>query len=301
MAHSGSRRVVIIALVANFGIALAKLAAALVTHSGSMLAEAIHSFADTGNQALLLVGDARAGRAANEHHPMGYGREAYFWAMLVAVLLFALGGLFSAYEGIHKLNHPEPLRHVGWAVGVLVVATVIEAGSCKAAWNEYRRVSQGTPLFRWARTTGDVNLLVVVFEDLAALLGLAIALVALLLTWATGMAVFDAVGTLVLAVLLLGVALFLGSQVRRLITGHSVGSELHAQLTEVWETHGFRLLRLVAVWAGPNHMTVAAKVFPLEAGLSAAQLIARINAAETAVRQRLPQVSMQFSEPDEAD
>jgi cation diffusion facilitator family transporter len=301
MAHGGSRRVVVIALVANLGIALAKLAAALVTHSGSMLAEAIHSFADTGNQGLLLVGDSRAQRPANDRHPMGYGREAYFWAMLVAVMLFTLGGLFSAYEGVHKLQHPEPLKHIGWAVGVLVFAVVIEAGSCKAAWNEYRRVSQGLPLFRWARTTGDVNLLVVVFEDLAALLGLFIALVALLITWATGLAVFDALGTLVLAALLLGVALFLGSQVRRMITGHSVGPELRAQLEEVWTAHGFRLLRLVAVWAGPNQMTVASKVLPVEKGLSAVQLIARINAAETAVRERLPQVTMQFSEPDELD
>lgn len=301
MAAGGSRRVVVIALVANCLIAIAKLVAALVTRSGSMLAESIHSFADTGNQALLLVGDSRSARPADAKHPMGYGREAYFWAMLVAVLLFTMGGLFSAYEGVHKLQHLEPLKHVGWAVGVLFVAVVIEAYSCKAAWDEFRRVSQGQPLFRWTRTTGDVNLLVVVFEDLAALLGLLIALVALLLAWITGQPVFDAIGTLVLGALLLVVAGFLGLQVRRLITGHSVAEELRASLETVWCEHGFRVVRLVAVWTGPNKLTVAAKVHPVRTDMSAADLMTAINEAEAAVRARVPQVAMQFSEPDPAD
>jgi cation diffusion facilitator family transporter len=301
MAAGGSRRVVVIALFANLAIALAKLVAAVFTRSGSMLAEAIHSFADTGNQALLLVGDARATRPPNEHHPMGYGREAYFWAMLVAMLLFTMGGLFSAYEGFHKLQHPEPLRHVAWAVGVLVVAIVIETYSCKAAWDEFRRTAQGVPLFRWARTTGDVNLLVVVFEDLAALLGLVIALLAVLVTWLTDQPVFDALGTLVLAVLLLAVAVFLASQVRRLITGHSVGAELRAEIDQIWQEHGFRVVRLLAVWAGPNKMTVAVKVAPRAERMTAEELIAGINSAETVLRQRRPEISMQFSEPDTSD
>lgn len=301
MAHGGSRRVVVIALVANLGIALAKLVAALVTRSGSMLAEAIHSFADAGNQGLLLVGDARAARRPDARHPMGYGREAYFWALLVAVLLFTLGGLFSGYEGLHKLRHPEPVSHAGWAVGVLALAIVLEGGSLRAAWREAARARAGQPLGAWARSTGDVNLLVVVYEDLAAMLGLGIALGAVLLTWLTGNPLFDAAGSCVLALLLLYVAVFLGAQVRRLITGHGVGPVERAALEEVWQAHGFRLLRLAAVWTGPHQLTVAVKVLPDDLAESSAALLERINAAEAAVRARLPEVTMQFSEPDRED
>ncbi len=301
MSHGGSRRVVLVALGANLAIASAKLVAALVTRSGSMLAEAIHSFADSGNQGLLLVGDARANLPADERYPMGYGREAYFWALLVAVLLFTLGGVFSAYEGVHKLRDPEPLSHVGWALAVLVVSLVLEGMSFRAAWQEVGRVRGSKHLFAWARETGDVNLLVVAFEDLAALIGLGIALVAVLLTWVTGNPFFDAAGSCILGGLLLYVAIFLGSQVRRLITGHSVGSELRSVLVEAWRAHGFEVLRLVAVWAGPHKMTVATKVCPKDQGMSAAALIDRMNAAERAVRERLPEVTMQFSEPDQED
>lgn len=301
MAHGGSRRVVVIALLANLGIAVAKLAAALITGSGSMLAEAIHSFADSGNQGLLLVGDGRAARKPDERYPMGYGREAYFWALLVAVLLFTLGGLFSGYEGLHKLRHPEPVAHAGWAVGVLLVALALESLSLKAAWAECGRARGRQPLFAWARSTGDVNLLVVVYEDLAALLGLVVALVAVALTWLTGNPLFDAVGSCLLALLLLYVALFLGSQVRRLITGHGVGPEVRAVLEQAWRAHGFQVLRLAAVWTGPHQLTVAVKVLPDDLAQSGSSLIERINAAEAAVRERLPEVTMQFSEPDLRD
>jgi cation diffusion facilitator family transporter len=301
MSHGGSRRVVLVALGANLAISAAKLGAALVTASGSMLAEAIHSFADSGNQVLLLIGDARAARPANERYPMGYGREAYFWALLVAVLLFTLGGVFSAYEGVHKVTAPEPVSHLGWALAVLGVSIVLESVSFRAAWGEVRRIKGDRSLFGWARETGDVNLLVVTFEDLAALTGLSIALVAVLATWLTGDPLYDAVGTCLLAALLLSVACFLGSQIRRLITGHSVGPELRSVLEEVWRAHGFDVLRLVAVWAGPHRMTVATKVCPRDQTVTAAALIDRMNAAERAVRERLPEVTMQFSEPDQED
>ena len=301
MSHGGSRRVVLVALAANVAISLAKLAAAIATRSGSMLAEAIHSFADSGNQGLLLVGDARASRPADERHPMGYGREAYFWALLVAVLLFTLGGVFSAYEGVHKLGHPSPLSHVGWALAVLGVSLALEGFSFRTAWAEVNRVRGRKGLFGWAKETGDVNLLVVAFEDLAALTGLTIALAAVLLTSITGDPIFDALGSCVLGVLLLYVAVFLASQVRRLITGHSVDPERRAVLEEVWKAHGFQVLRLAAVWAGPHKVTVATKVCPADQTISAAALIDRINAAERAVRERLPEVIMQFSEPDHVD
>lgn len=247
------------------------------------------------------MGDARARHPANDRYPMGYGREAYFWALLVAVLLFTLGGVFSAYEGIHKLLRPEPVSHLGWALGVLAVSVVLEGVSFRTAWREVDRVRGKHLLFGWARETGDVNLLVVAFEDLAALTGLAIALVAVLLTWWTGDPLYDAVASCILAALLLYVAVFLGSQVRRLITGHSVGPELRTALEEVWQAHGFDVVRLVAVWAGPHKFTVATKVCPLDQTITAAALIDQFNAAERAVRERLPEVTMQFSEPDQVD
>jgi cation diffusion facilitator family transporter len=301
MSREGSRRVVLLAFFANLGMAIAKLVAALVTRSGAMLAEAIHSFADTGNQVLLLVGDSRAQRPPNERYPIGYARETYFWALLVAAMLFTLGGVFSAYEGVHKLVHPEPVSNIAWALGVLGVSLVLEGVSLRAAWIQVGKARGSKGLYAWARETGDVNLLVVAFEDLAALIGLGIALVALLLTWITGNPVCDAAGSCVLAALLLYVAVFLAAQVRRLIVGHSVGQEVRGVIESAWQAHGFDVLRLVAVWAGPHKLTVAAKVRPRDTSLSATALIALLNAAEQSVRERVPEVDMQFSEPDVVD
>ena len=301
MAAGGSTKVVVLALFANLGIAIAKLVAALVTGSGAMMAESIHSFADAGNQALLLVGAKRADRPPDAEHPLGYGREAYFWAMLVAVLLFSMGGMFSVYEGVHKLRHPEPITSAGWAIGVLLFGIVLEGYSFWVAWKECSRVRGPVPLMRWARETGDVNLLVVTFEDLAALLGLFIALFAVTATTLTGEPLFDAAGTCVLGVLLLAVAWFLGAQVRRLIAASTAGPDNHARIRAVWEGHGFDVLRLIAVWAGPGRIMVAVKVRAREEGLSGAELVARINAAEAAVDAAVPEVTYQFAEPDTTD
>lgn len=298
MAAGGSTRVVVIALFANLGIAIAKLVASVVTRSGAMMAEAIHSFADSGNQALLLIGARRARRPPDEHHPLGYGREAYFWALLVAVLLFSMGGLFSAWEGVHKLQHPEPLESPMWAVGVLVLGIVLEGASLWAAWKACAAVRKGTPLLRWAGQTGDVNLLVVTFEDLAAQAGLFVALAAVGLSWATGNPIWDAAGTLVLGVLLLVVAVFLGWQVRRLIAGSAVAPQSHAVIRRVWDTAGFDVLRLVAVWAGPDRILIACKVRVRDTEISAAELVTRINRAEAEVHVALPSVAYQFVEPD---
>ena len=298
MSAGGSTRVVVIALFANLGIAAAKLVASLVTGSGAMMAEAIHSFADSGNQALLLVGSGRAGRAPDDQHPLGYGREAYFWAMLVAVLLFTMGGLFSAYEGVHKLMHPTPLESPLWAVGVLVLSMALEGGSLWSAWSACAVARQGTPFLRWARETGDVNLLVVTFEDLAALAGLAIALAAVGMSWITGNPIYDAAGTLVLGLLLLAVATFLGRQVQRLIAGSAVSPQTQSTIRRLWDTAGFDVLRLVAVWAGPDRILIACKVSARDPDLSANELVSRINRTEADIRIALPRVAYQFVEPD---
>lgn len=298
MAAGGTLRVVVLALLANLGIALAKLVAALFTHSGSMLAEAIHSFADSGNQVLLLLGHTRSRRAPDGRHPLGYGREAYFWALIVAALLFVLGGVFSLYEGLHKAMHPRPLDHVGWALGVLAVSILLEGISLRAAWRESRAARGSTPLLRWARRTGDVNLVVVVCEDLAALAGLLVALVAVLLAALTGESLFDAVGSCVIGVLLLLVASFVGGLVRRLIIGLSASGDVRQHIEALWSEHGFDLLNLFAIWDGPGRILVACKVRPRDAHAEVATVMEQINQVERRVREAHPEVELQFIEPD---
>jgi cation diffusion facilitator family transporter len=300
MSHGESRKVVIIALVMNGAIATAKLIAAIATASGSMMAEAIHSYADCGNQGLLLLGASRAKQPADRRHPLGYGREAYFWAFMVAVVLFTVGGSFSIYEGIHKLADPHELENWQWAVGVLVVALVLEGVSLAAALKAAKEVRGDRSLMNWARTSGDVDLIVVTFEDIAAQAGLALALVAVLLTVWTGRTEFDAAGSIVVGVLLLVVAVFVGAQMRRLIVGWTADEKTYETLRRVWGEQGFDVLHAIAEWSGPSQITVAVKVKPRDLTVSAAALIERINAGELAVRAALPQVAWQFVEPDAA-
>jgi cation diffusion facilitator family transporter len=301
MSHGGSKKVVLLALAANGGIAAAKFVAAVATGSGSMMAEAIHSAADCGNQALLLVGAARAKKPATEEHPLGYGREAYFWGMLVAVMLFTIGGSFSVYEGIHKLLDPHELENEGWAIGVLLFSFVLETISLRTAWAEVRKAKGSRGFFKWARTTGDVDLLVVTFEDLAAEVGLALALAAISLAHFTHVTAFDAAGSIAVGLVLLSVALFLGAQIRRLIVGYTVGEEIRARIRAIWQEHGFEILRLIAVWTGPHKVMLAIKVKVPEAEEGARHLAERINVAEAAIRAALPEIAFSFVEPDVAD
>ncbi len=294
----GSKKVVVLAGLANGGIAIAKLAAWWFTGSGSMLAEAIHSFADTGNQGLLLIGSTRAAKPADEKHPLGYSREAYFWALLVAMMLFSLGGLFSLYEGIHKLLHPAEITNLGWAFGVLGLSLLLEGASTVACWKEVKRIRGDVSLMRWAKVTGECELLVVMFEDLAATAGLTIALAAVSLSAATGNPMFDAIGTVVLGVLLFGVAVFLAMQVRRLIVGSAVEAEKQEGIKTIWSEHGFDVPRMIAVWCGSGAFLIALKVTSREPRESPADLVAAINAAEVAVKAAYPEVRYQFVEPD---
>jgi cation diffusion facilitator family transporter len=301
MSHGGSKKVVVLALLANGGIAAAKFVAAAATGSGSMMAEAIHSAADCGNQALLLIGAARAAKPPNDAHPLGYGREAYFWGMLVAVMLFTLGGGFSVYEGVHKLLDPHEIDHLPWAVGVLLLSLALETVSLKAAWSAVREAKKDRKFFDWARTTGDVDLLVVTFEDLAAEAGLALALVSILLAHFTGNTSFDATGSIAVGVVLLAVALFVGAQIRRLIVGFTVEEEMLSKIRSIWREQGFDVLHLIAVWTGPHKVMVAVKVNTPDGASSAESLVRRLNEAENAVRSALPEVAFSFVEPDVTD
>lgn len=288
----------IFALVANAGIGVAKFVAHVFTGSGSMLAESIHSFADSGNQGLLLLGGSRAKKEPDERHPLGYGREAYFWALLVAVLLFTMGGGFSLYEGIHKLMDPHPIESPGWAVGVLTFGLLLEGGSLWAAWKEAVKERAGQPLMEWSRETGNVDLLVVLYEDFAAQAGLMLALLAVGLTVVTDDPLWDALGSCTIGVLLILVAVFVGLQVKRLIVGFRADKQTRDAIRTVWADHDFEVLRLIAVWSGPSRVMVALKVRDRASDSTGTDLVRRMNAAERAVRAAHPHIGFQFVEPD---
>ena len=298
---SGSMKVVIMALFANLGIAIAKFVVALITKSGSMMAESIHSAADTGNQALLIVGHKRASKPPDDLHPIGYGREAYFWALLVAGMLFVVGGAYSLYEGFHKLSHPQPISNGWWAIGVLLFGMVLEGISLLAALRERKRVAGGKKLWDWAKTTGRVNLLVVVFEDLAAQIGMIVALVAVGLSMATGDPVYDAIGSLCIGALLLVVAIMLAMQVRRLIVGFAVPAKIRTSLRSVWKERGFDVLNLIAIWSGPTDIAVVCKLRPHDMSLGVRTLMRTINEGESEIRKRHPEVVLHYVEPDFVD
>jgi len=296
MAVGGSVRVIIFALLANLGIAICKFVVALITGSGAMMAEAIHSFADAGNQLLLLVGERRARKPPDARYPLGYGREAYFWALLVAVILFSLGGLYSLYEGVHKCQHPVTLNQPGWALGVLVLGMLLEGSSLRAAWKAMNQKRGNRKLIQWARTTGNVNLLVVVAEDLAAMAGLVLAFIAITLTTITGNGVYDAIGTCMIGALLLVVAVFLTSQVRRLIVGFTAGPEIREGMVKRWEDAGFEVLQLAAIWSGPDRMLVVGKVRPKDP--DAPGLIKRLDEVDREIYEAYPEIRFHFVEPD---
>jgi cation diffusion facilitator family transporter len=302
MAHAeGSTRAILFALGANFGIGVAKGAAAWYTNSGAMLAEAIHSFADTANQLLLLLGLKRARRPVSDEHPLGYGKAIYFWSFLVALLLFSMGGMFSVYEGVHKLLHPEMPRSPWVAVLVLAVAIALEFGSLRAALAEVRRVQGRRNLLGWFRTSRQSELLVVVGEDIAALIGLVLALAAVLATMLTGNPLFDALGTIAIGVVLILVAIAVGIEVKSLLIGESAEPETVAAIRnflaarpEVAEVY-----RLITLQLGLELM-VAVKARMQERS-DAARLIESVNRVEAALRSAFPEVRWIFFEPDVRD
>jgi len=302
MAHAeGSTRAILFALGANFGIGVAKGAAAWYTNSGAMLAEAIHSFADTANQLLLLLGLKRARRPVSDEHPLGYGKAIYFWSFLVALLLFSMGGMFSVYEGVHKLLHPEMPRSPWVAVLVLVVAIALEFGSLRAALAEVRRVQGRRNLLGWFRTSRQSELLVVVGEDIAALIGLVLALAAVLATMLTGNPLFDALGTIAIGVVLILMAIAVGIEVKSLLIGESAEPETVAAIRDFLAARPevAEVYRLITLQLGLELM-VAVKARMQERS-DAARLIESVNRVEAALRSAFPEVRWIFFEPDVRD
>lgn len=302
MAHGAdSLRSILYALAANFAIFLTKLAAALFTGSGAMLAEAIHSLADTGNQALLLFGLRRAKRPASPDYPLGQGKEIYFWSFIVALILFSMGGLFSIYEGYHKLHDPEPLKTPLVALLVLLFSLGAESLSLWGCVREVDKERGQRSFARWFRETRNSALLVVFGEDIAALLGLSFATVAVFLTILTGNPLFDALGSIVIGLLLVLIAFLIGVETKALLVGQGVDPEIKEQMLVLLNERPEieTVLNLLTMQLGADVM-VAVKARMWMTG-SEQQLIANINTCEQALKASFPQVHFVFFEPDMLD
>jgi len=295
---SGSIKAIFYALGANIGIALAKLGAAFYTGSGAMLAEAIHSIADCANQVFLLIGIKEAKKPADHMHPMGYSRVVYFWAMMVALLLFFLGGAFSVLEGIERLRHPEPLSNATVALIVLGISVALEAFSLRGAMKEIRKTAGRKTFIRWFRETRQSELLVVAGEDIAAITGLSFASIAVLATLVTGNPLWDACGSIAIGVLLMIVALFIVREVKAMITGESAPPELHAAIKAHISGHPEveRVINLITLQWGDRLMIAAqAEMKPQSSDVA---LVEAINSVEESLQARWPHAQWCFFEPD---
>jgi cation diffusion facilitator family transporter len=299
VAAGGGKRAIIAAFLANLGIAIAKFVGFAITGASSMLSEGIHSVADTGNQALLLLGGKRAARAADDRHPFGYGRERFFWAFVVAVVLFTLGAVFSVYEGIHKIQHPEDLESPAVAIGILLVAIVLESFSFRTAVHESRALKGDASWFHFLRTAKVPELPVVLLEDAGALTGLVLALGAVGLTVATGDPLYDGVGSILIGSLLGVIAVFLCIEMKSLLIGESASPGDHARITGAIEaTDGVvRLIHIRTEHVGPEEILVAAKV-EFDAGLDVPGLAAAVDRVEARVREAVPAARIIYLEPD---
>ncbi|WP_047449320.1 cation diffusion facilitator family transporter [Alistipes sp. ZOR0009] len=302
MSHQDtSVKSIFFALMANLGIAITKTAAAVVTGSGSMLAESIHSYADCGNQGLLFWGLKATKRAPDQEHPLGYGKEIYFWSFIVALILFSMGGLFSIYEGIHKLSSHEGLSSPLVAVVVLSVSIVLEGASLYGCLTQIKKLRGEVSFWKWLGSSRQSELIIVLGEDVAALLGLAFALAAVGLTIITGNPIYDAVGSIVIGALLVVVSLFLAVKIKSLLIGQSAEGKAREDIRAFLEarTEVEQVFNLITLQLGPQVMVaVKAKMAKVH---SAEELIANINACEAALRQEFPNIHWLFFEPDIKD
>ena len=279
---------------------MAKTGAAIFTGSSAMLAEAIHSYADSGNQGLLLWGLKQAKRPPSPDYPLGWGKAVFFWSFIVALVLFSLGGLFSLYEGWHKLHSEEALAYPWVAVGILVFGIAAEIVSLRACLHEVNKVRHGRTLWRWFRESRQSELVVILGEDIAALLGLVFALCAIAVTMLTGDPMWDALGSMSIGALLIVVAVGIGIEIKALLIGQSADPEVEARLRAFLEARPDiqKIYRMITLQLGMSLM-VSLKV-KVRAG-SAAELVAAINRAEQAMRAEFPEIQWLFFEPDVKD
>lgn len=299
--HDSTVRAILYAFIANFGIAIAKTWAAWLTGSGSMLAEAIHSYADTGNQVLLYLGLKQSQRPPDEQHPLGYGKLSYFWSFIVAILLFSMGGLFSIYEGYHKLTHPESLSQVWVALVVLALAILMEAGSLFGALREIRKVRGTRPFGEWFKHTRNSELVVVLGEDIGALLGLMLAVGFLTAAAITGDAMFDALGSICIGVVLIVISIFVAWRIKSLLVGKSADPEIQEAIDAIiCEQDGIEcVFHSITMQFGPDTM-LAVKV-KMNPDLNINEAVANINELERKLKARIPKLKWCFVEPDVVD
>jgi cation diffusion facilitator family transporter len=295
----GDQKAVIAAFFANLGIAIAKFIGFFITASASMLAEAVHSVADTSNQALLLLGGSKARRQPTPTHPFGYARERYFWSFVVAIVLFAGGGLFALYEAEEKLRHPHEVESVTVAVVILLVAIVLETFSLRTAVVESRKVKGDRSWLEFIRHSKSAELPVVLLEDIGAELGLVFALGGVLLADATGNPRWDAMGSLVIGILLVFISLTLAGEMKSLLIGESATKEDTDAIRSTLERDPRvrRVIHMRTQQLGPEELMVGAKI-ELDADLAIGEVTDAINELETAVRAAVPDARVMYLEPD---
>ncbi len=301
MSAPNSLKSILFAFFANLSIAIAKGVAALFTGSSAMLAETVHSMADAGNQLLLILGLRQTSRAPTDEHPLGFGKSIYFWSFLVAVILFSIGGMYSLYEGVHKFMHPTEVKSPWIAVGVLIFAIVAESISMWGCMREVNKERHGRTLWRWFRESRTSALIVVFGEDIAALTGLVLALFAILATIATGDPMWDAMGTIVIGVLLLVIAVFIAIEIKALLIGQSVDPTKLNNMREFIESQPQVecVYNLLTMQFGPDAMVaVKARMVPQASDVA---LVKAINQTEAAFRERFGSVRWLFFEPDVHD
>lgn len=299
MSAEGSTKAILAALVANAGIAVAKFVAFLLTGAASMLAESIHSVADSSNQGLLLLGGRRARREATPENPFGFGRERYFWSFVVALVLFTLGGVFALYEGVQKLIHPHEVSDIRVAVGVLVLAIGLETFSFRTAIVESRRAKGDQSWMRFIRTSRSPELPVVLLEDAGALFGLVLALIAVVASSVTGNSAFDALGTMSIGILLLVIAIFLMIEMKGLLIGETAKPAQEQAIRAALEEHpSIRgVIHMRTQHLGPEDLLVGVKV-ELARDLEVTEVAKTINDAERAIRAAVPVAKIIYVEPD---
>jgi cation diffusion facilitator family transporter len=290
---------IIQSLIVNLLIASSKGVAAFMTGSGAMLAETIHSFSDCANQALLLVGVRQARKPADAIHPLGYGRSAYFWSFMVAMLLFSIGGMFSIYEGVHKYEHPEPVNNILWGVGILGFSLILEGYATFSNIVELNKRKGGTGFFAYLRLTKDSDLIVIFGENSAAVLGLIVALCALMIAHYTGDGRYDAIGSVIIGVILIAVAIFLAREVKSLLIGESADLAIYTKVKELAKNHPNiqQLINCRTIQQGPNEVLVCAKIL-IDESLNAVQISKLINNFEADLRGVYPEVKWLYIEPD---
>jgi cation diffusion facilitator family transporter len=295
----GGTKAIIAALAANLAIAVAKFVAFLITTSSSMLAESIHSLADSGNQVLLLVGGKRAARNRTPEHPFGYGRERYFYAFVVAVVLFTIGSLFSLYEGWHKIHDPHPVQTPVVAFGVLIFAIIAESFSFRTAIKESNTVRGDQSWVQFIRRSKSPELPVIVLEDLGALVGLVLALIGVAMAVITGDGVWDGIGTLAIGVLLAIIAVILAIETKSLLIGEGAGPEIEKQILGALEStpEVARVIHMRTLHLGPEEILVAAKI-AVDHDDTATEVARGINEAEQRIREAVPMARVIYLEPD---